>query len=170
MEIFSSTFGANGLGQINLGQQSLDMALQIAADAAGQGDLSNLQVANIGIPLKISGDWLSPSILPDTSALTNMLAGKAVNQVGSLVQEQVGGALGDTAGAALTGVLGSAFGGNNTQTPAPPQAPTSSGTTATAEAATPAAPQEPVTVEDVVEDAVEDAVSDALGGLFGRKK
>ena len=170
MQIFSSTFGANGLGQINLGQQNIDMALQIATDAAGLGQLSNVQVGNIGIPLKISGDWTSPSILPDTSALTNMLAGEAVNQVGSLVQDQIGGALGDTAGSAITGVLGSAFGGNNTQTPAPPQAPTSSGTTATAEAATPAAPQEPVTVEDVVEDAVEDAVSDALGGLFGRKK
>ena len=170
MEIFSSTFGANGLGQINLGQQNIDMALQIATDAAGLGQLNNVQVGNIGIPLKISGDWTSPSILPDTSALTNMLAGEAVNQVGSLVQDQIGGALGDTAGSAITGVLGSAFGGNNTQTPTPPQAPTSSGTTATAEAATPAAPQEPVTVEDVVEDAVEDAVSDALGGLFGRKK
>ena len=169
MQIFSSTFGANGLGQINLGQQNIDMALQIATDAAGLGQLSNVQVGNIGIPLKISGDWTSPSILPDTSALTNMLAGEAVNQVGSLVQDQIGGALGDTAGSAITGVLGNAFGGGGTQTPPPPQAPTSSTTTETQQA-TPEATQEPASVEDVVEDAVEDAVSDALGGLFGRKK
>ena len=177
MKILSSAFGADGLGQINLGQQSLDMALQIAADAAGQGNLNNVQVNNIGIPLRITGDWLSPSIVPDTSALTNMLAGEAVNRVGSLVQDQVGGALGDGAGSALSGVLGNALGGNRNQgqAAAAPSGPAESPAEAAADAtdAPPAeTPPQSVqeTVESAVEDGIEDAVGDALGGLFGRKK
>ena len=171
MKILSSAFGADGLGEINLGQQTIDMALQIAADAAGQGNLNNVQVGNIGIPLRISGDWLSPSIVPDTRMLQNLLAGKAVDRVGSLVQDQVGGVLGDTAGNALTGVLGNALGGgrraptgdSGTTQPTAPTAPELPDTPPPAEAA-------PETVQETVEDAVEDVVGDALGGLFGRKK
>jgi len=174
MKILSSTFGADGLGEINLGQQSLDMALQIATDAAGQGNLNEVQLANIGIPLRISGDWLSPSIVPDTSMLTNLLAGKAVDRVGSLVQDNVGGVLGDTAGNALSGVLGNALGSGN-RTPTEPTEP-SEEASPTAPALTENLPAEAApetvqeTVEDAVEDVVEDVVGDALGGLFGRKK
>ena len=177
MQILSSAFGADGLGQINLGQQSLDMALQIAADKAGQGNLADVQLNNIGIPLRITGDWTSPSIVPDTSALTNMLAGEAVGRVGSLVQDQVGGVLGDTAGNALTGVLGGALGGNRTGEQNRPRPSISNNTPAPTAPQTPASPSpeaQPETpqeaIGDVVEDAVEDAVGDALGGLFGRKK
>ena len=171
MEILSSTFGANGLGEINLGQQSIDMALQIAGDTAGQGQLTNIEIGNVGIPLRISGDWLSPSIVPDTSTLTNMLAGEAIGRVGTLVEDQIGGALGDTAGGAISGLLGNALGGN-TPSSAPRQ-PASAPEEAPAAApeATEPITQETVqeTVQGAVEDKVEDALEDALGGLFGRK-
>lgn len=169
MEIFSSAFGANGLGEINLGQQSLDMALQIASDTGGQGQLSNIEVGNVGIPLRISGDWLSPSIVPDTSMLTDMLAGKAIGRVSSLVDDQIGGALGDTAGGAISGLLGNALGGNTQPAPTPAPAPSSPtvSQSAPSEAPVQAIPE---AVQETVEDAVEDAVGDALGGLFGRKK
>ena len=98
MDILSSAFGAKGSGQIDLGGQTLDMALDIAADKAGQGELVNVQLNNVGIPLRITGDWTSPRIVPDTRMLQRLLAGQAADRVGNLI--------GGDAGEVLSGVLG----------------------------------------------------------------
>jgi len=168
MEMLSSTFGAMGLGEINLGAQSLDMALRIAADKTGQGDLKDVQLNNVGIPLRITGSWTSPRIVPDTGALTKLLAGQTLDRLGNLVGGAGGGLINGAGNAgnvgdAVTGALGGALGNRlGIKPPSEPETP------ATAEPED-EEKKEPETVEDAVEDAVEDLAKDALGGLFGRR-
>lgn len=170
MEMLSSTFGANGLGQINLGGQTMDMALRIAADKTGRGELVDVQVNNVGIPLRITGDWAAPRIVPDTSVLTQMLAGKALDRFGNLV----GNAAGNTPTQdAVTGVLSGVLGNRLNGRPVPPPAGQTPANTSPAGQQPPADPttspsekEEPATVEE----AAEDLAKEALGNLFGRRK
>lgn len=94
MNMVNPVLGARGLGTIGLGDQTLNMGLQFAADRAGQGNLSDVQLNGLGIPLKITGSWTSPRIVPDTQVLTQALVGGQVNR------------LQDAAGGILSGVLG----------------------------------------------------------------
>lgn len=162
MEILSSTFGANGLGEINLGAQTLDMALRVAADKAGKGQLKDVQLNNVGIPLLITGPWASPRIAPDTGALTQLLAGQALDRVGNLIGNS--GANSDVANA-VTGVLGNVLGnrGGGQTVPPPANQPPADG-------AAPADKPEEKKKPETVEEAVEDLAKDALGGLFKRRK
>lgn len=169
MEILSSTFGANGIGEIGLGSQTLDMALRVAADTNARGELKDVQLNNVGIPLKISGSWTSPRIVPDTNVLTQLLAGQALDRFGNLIGETNIGGSGDV-GEAVTGVLSGVIGNrlNRGDTPTPvQQVPTDPNAEPTPEEEE---EKEPETIEEAVEDAVEDIAKDALGGLFGRRK
>lgn len=151
MNMVNPVLGARGLGTIGLGDQTLNMGLQFAADRTGQGNLSDVQLNGLGIPLKITGSWTSPRIVPDTQALTQALVGGQVNRLQDAARGQLGSALGGTAGDILSGVLG---GGSQTA-PADP-----------ADVEDPeAAPAEPTP-----EDRVEEAAREALGGLFGRRR
>lgn len=162
MEMISSTFGANGLGQINLGGQTLDMALRIAADKTGRGDLKDVQLNNVGIPLRITGDWTAPRIVPDTSVLSQMLAGKALDRVGNLLGTATGSTnTKDAVSDVLSGVLGNRQ-QSNSPVPAPAGAPSGN-------SSQPAAQDEKKKPE-TVEETVEDIAKEALGGLFGRRK
>ena len=165
MEMISSTFGANVLGDIGLGAQSLNVALRVAADKTGQGQLQDVQVNNIGIPLRITGNWTSPRITPDTSVLTQLLAGQALDRFGNLIGGGTGGTgdVGDAVTGVLTGVIGNRL--NQGQVPPPAGGAPAPGQTDKTEPK-----KKPETVEEVVEDAVEDIAKDALGGLFGRRK
>lgn len=180
MEMISSSFGANGSGQIDLGGQTLDMLLAIAADKAGQGNLANVQVNNIGIPLKITGDWTSPSIRPDISALQQLLAGKAIDRVGNLIGGDAGslinGALGNRDGQTATpretiegaarerlgNALGGVLGNGGQQTPTPTEGETPAG-----DAAEQPAEAQP---EEQKELTPEERAREALGGLLRPKK
>jgi len=169
MEILSSTFGANGLGQINLGGQTLDMALRIAADTNARGELKDVQLNNVGIPLRITGPWTSPRIVPDTSALTQLLAGQALDRFGNIIG---GGAGNNDVTNAVTSVLGNVIGNNTGARPVPPpinQSPNGQ-PPANGQPEDKTPEKKPETVEEAVEDVVEDLAKDALGGLFGRRK
>lgn len=169
MEILSSTFGANGLGEIGLGGQTLDMGLRVAADTSARGQLKDVQVNNVGIPLRISGPWTSPRIVPDTSVLTQLLAGQALDRFGNLIGDtgvgngNVGGAVTD----ALSGVIGSRLGGGGNNIPPPINQST---TAPEAANAVDESKKEPETIEDLAKDAAKDVARDALGGLFGKRK
>ena len=168
MEILSSTFGANGLGEIGLGGQTIDMALRVAADTSARGELKDVQLNNVGIPLRITGSWTSPRIVPDTSVLTQLLAGQALDRFGNLIggTGAGNGNVGDAVTDALSGVIGNRLGGGNNIPPPVNQAPTAS------EAANAAdeSEKEPETIEDLAKDAAKDVARDALGGLFGKRK
>ncbi len=166
MEIISSTFGANGIGQISLGGQTLDMALRVAADTSARGELVDVQLNNVGIPLRITGPWTAPRIVPDTSVLTQLLAGQALDRFGNLIGGSNAGGnanVGDAVTGVLSGVIGNRLGAGNNVPPPVNQTPAET-TTA------PADKKEPETIEDLAKDAAKDAARDALGGLFGRRK
>lgn len=171
MEILSSTFGANGLGQIDLGAQTLDMGLRVAADTNARGELVDVQINNVGIPLRITGDWTSPKIVPDTSVLTKLLAGQALDRFGNLISGGTIGApenVGDAVTGVLSGVINNRLGGNNNTPPPVTQVPTDPNAQTAADEED--KEDEPETIEEAVEDAAKDIARDALGGLFGRRK
>jgi|GEM_PF-303524 len=177
MEILSSTFGANGLGEINLGGQTLDMALRVAADTNARGELKDVQLNNVGVPLRITGPWTAPRIVPDTSALTQLLAGQALDRFGNIIGGSAGnGDVANTVTDVLGGVLGNRLGGGG---PVPPPVnqpqngqPATNGQPPANGQPTDNKPEDkkPETVEEAVEDAVEDLAKEALGGLFGKRK
>ena len=152
MELLNSALSANGSGLIDLGAQTLDMGLQFAADTSGRGQLSEIQLNGMAIPLKITGSWTSPSVVPDTGALTQALAGQQIDRL----TDQIGGEV----GGALSGLLGNR--GGNAPAPAPANADDNGDPAEDEE-------EEPETPEEVIEDAVEDLARDAIGGLFGRR-
>ncbi|MEO0884112.1 MAG: AsmA family protein [Pseudomonadota bacterium] len=103
MDLINSALSAHGSGTIDLGAQTLNMGLQFAADTTGQGQLSDIQLNGMAIPLKITGTWTSPSIAPDTQVLTRALAGQQIDRLTDSLGGEVGGALsGILGGAGLT--------------------------------------------------------------------
>ena len=170
MEILSSTFGANGIGNISLGGQTLDMALRIAADTNARGELRDVQLNNVGIPLRITGSWTSPRIAPDKSVLTQLLAGSALDRFGNLIQGRTGG--NNDIANTVTGVLGNVLerraGGANIP---PPVNTTSTVVNPTRDPKKEdAKKEEPKSLEDAAKDAAKDAAEEALGNIFGRRK
>ena len=170
MEILSSTFGANGIGNISLGGQTLDMALRIAADTNARGELKDVQLNNVGIPLRITGPWTSPRIAPDKSVLTQLLAGSALDRFGNLIQGRTGG--NNDIANTVTGVLGNVLenraGGANIP---PPVNTTSTVVNPTRDPKKEdAKKEEPKSLEDAAKDAAKDAAEEALGNIFGRRK
>lgn len=164
MEMVSSTFGANGIGKISLGGQSLDMALRVAADKSGRGELKDVQVNNVGIPLRITGPWTAPRIVPDTGALTQLLAGTALDRIGGIIGDAGSNSdVADTVTNVLGGVLGNRIGGGKVPPPVN-EAPT------TAPAEDQPAPKPEDKKPETVEEAVEDIAKDALGSLLRRRK
>ncbi|MEO1406699.1 MAG: AsmA family protein, partial [Pseudomonadota bacterium] len=98
LDLINSAVSASGDGIINLGEQTLNMGLQFAADTSGAGQLSDIQLNGLPIPLRVSGSWTSPSIVPDTRALTQALAGQQIDRLTDSLGGEVGGA--------LSGILG----------------------------------------------------------------
>ena len=165
MEILSSTFGANGLGQIGLGAQTLDMGLRVAADKTARGELKDVQLNNVGIPLRITGSWSSPSITPDQSVLTQLLAGSVLDRFGNLIQGSTGNNdVADTVTSVLGGVIGNSSTGRNIPPAINPASNEPDKKTEEDEK------KEPQSLEDTAKDAAKEAAKDALGGLFGRRK
>jgi AsmA protein len=142
------------------------MALRVAADTSARGELVDVQLNNVGIPLRITGPWTAPRIVPDTSVLTQLLAGQALDRFGNLIGGSNAGGnanVGDAVTGVLSGVIGNRLGAGNNVPPPVNQTPAET-TTA------PADKKEPETIEDLAKDAAKDAARDALGGLFGRRK
>ncbi|MEM8636127.1 MAG: AsmA-like C-terminal region-containing protein, partial [Pseudomonadota bacterium] len=105
LDLVNSALSARGDGTIDLGAQTLNMGLQFAADTTGQGQLSDVQLNGLPIPLRIAGSWTSPSIAPDTGALTQALAGQQIDRLTESLGGDVGGA--------LSGILGNQNGGSD---------------------------------------------------------
>lgn len=182
LEMISSAFGATGSGQIDLGGQTLDMALNIAADKSGQGELVDVQVNNVGIPLRITGDWLSPRIAPDTRLLQRLLAGQAIDRVGNLIggdagnvltgvlggnrNNEEGGSLEDAARDQLGSAIGSVLQGRGN--PADPATEESSDAASPEEEA--AESTEAETEEEEEQSLEEELASEVLGSIFGSRK
>ncbi|MEL7453221.1 MAG: AsmA family protein, partial [Pseudomonadota bacterium] len=157
LDLINSVLSANGSGSINLGQQTLDMGLKFAADTAGQGNLSDIQLNGTAIPLRITGPWTSPSVLPDTGALAQALAGEQIDRLQNVVGDQIGDALGGGLGDAVGGELGSALGGI--------LGGSSNADSEDGESEDGEEEDEEPTTEDIVEN----VAREALGGLFGRR-
>ena len=151
MELLSPILKADWLGQIDLGEQSLDMTMKLAADRTGSGqNLTAVQLNGVAIPLRITGSWTAPRIAPDTQALGSALTSGALDRV-------TGGlSSGSGPGNIISGLLGVPA----TREPAPAQE---------AAPADQAAAEEKEEEEEAVrpEDIARDAARRALGGLFG---
>lgn len=149
-----------GSGKINLAAQTLDVSIVPRLDASGQAGGSSLQLNNVPIPFRISGNWLSPGLSPDMDLLARIVQQDAAARIREEVSDQIGGDVG--------GLLGEMLGtGGSDAAPAPPETPADTETPET-EAPAPAEP-EPRDTDDVVRDAARDAARDALGDLFGRR-
>ncbi|MEM7766517.1 MAG: AsmA family protein [Pseudomonadota bacterium] len=140
----------DGSGKIDLPNQAVDLSIVPSVDeaAAGQGT-QTLAVDGIPIPIRLSGSWFSPSILPDTRLLQQSLQQTALDEVRSRAADRLGG----EAGAILDGVLGTGRSGSEDAAGANGEAE--------GEIETEPAPS--------AEEAVEGLVRDRLGGLFGRQ-
>ncbi|MEL6325005.1 MAG: AsmA-like C-terminal region-containing protein, partial [Pseudomonadota bacterium] len=152
MEFVNPVLGAIGSGRINLGAQTLDMGIQFAADTGGGANLNDIQLNGMPIPLKITGSWASPRVVPDTAALTRALVGGQLDQVENTARDAINEALGDDVGS----IIGDVIGGQRNR--AAPEG-------GEEDAADDEEEEEPATPEDVVED----IAREALGGIFGRR-
>lgn len=147
-----------GSGQIDLGNQTLDVRLRpktVGDNAKG--------LAAFGIPLRFTGPFGAAKPQLDSDFLGQVIQARAAAEAQSLISDRIGGTGGDVVG----GVLGSILGGKS-QTPTPtddtsPTEPTESETPDPSE--TPDASE-----SDDEEPTAEEKVEDALRGLFGRKK
>ncbi|MEL6663936.1 MAG: AsmA-like C-terminal region-containing protein, partial [Pseudomonadota bacterium] len=157
-----------GSGSINLGARTLDVGIVPRLDTSGQGAGNSLQLNNVPIPFRIRGDWLSPSLTPDTQMIQSILRQDVETRARDAIRDEVG----DELGGLLEGVLG-------TPRPARP-APSEPEPASEAETEAPATETEAETEpepaptpaqrpESVVEDLAREAARDALGGLFGNR-
>lgn len=129
---------ATGLGEIDLGNQTIDFRFRPRAKGEGANKL-----AAFGIPLKFSGGFGSASAGLDAEFLTEIITSKAKAEATKRITDNVDGPVGD--------ILGGIIGGGQ---PTEPESETTD--TGTPDADTPAAPPTP-----------EQAVTNALGGLLG---
>lgn len=88
---------AEGVGQIDLGNQRVDFSIRPRLTSSNANDL-----AAFGIPIKVSGRFGEASVGLDTDMIGRIAADRARAKAAALVQDQVGGQLG--------GVLGSVLG------------------------------------------------------------
>ncbi|MBI1251402.1 MAG: AsmA family protein [Alphaproteobacteria bacterium] len=81
-----------GQGDLNIGQQSIDMRITPRAVRSSQGQGGAFDTAGIGVPFRVTGPWGRPSFRPDL--------GDAIR---SRVQEQIQNRLGGALGRSKTG-------------------------------------------------------------------
>ena len=160
-EMISPVLTLEGGGEINLAAQTLNVSIVPTLDTSGQAGGTSLQLNNVPIPFRISGNWLSPGISPDMQMLTRIVQQDATARIRDEITDQIGGDVG--------GVLGQILGTGQSAEPAPAPPPSEEGqanATPVEEPAEDPAARDP---EDLVRDAARDAARDALGGLFGRR-
>jgi len=175
---------AEGSGQIDLGNQTIDFGLRprLTGETASN-------IAAFGIPIEIKGGFGSAKVGLDTDMLGQIAAERARAKAGSLIKDQVGGTVGDILG----GVIGGTTPTSPEPTPAGTETPTTTepkkteevvgdilggllgGNKAPAETPTQSPPSEEVKPEDTkTEEATpkveEPSVEDALLSIFGSKK
>ncbi len=149
----------DGSGSIDLGARTLDIGIVPRLDTAGAGQGSAVQLNGVPIPFRIRGNWMSPSLAPDTQLVQKLLRDDLTRRARDELTDQIGD---DVVGGLLGDVLGK-------PKPAPAAPPASDADDPSAsETAQPDA-EEPAAPEDQLRDAAEDAARDALGGLFGKR-
>jgi len=141
--------GVTGSGQIDLANRTIDIRLVPRLDTSAQGGGSTIGLANIPIPVRISGSWVAPSFGLDSSAVRAELTARARGEVASRITERVGGDVGN--------ILGQIVGGDQPSPPAPAQTPDGEADE----------PEEPRSLEDELKDR---AVDGALGAIFGTQR
>jgi len=157
-----------GSGSINLGARTLDVGIVPRLDTSGQGAGSSLQLNNVPIPFRIRGNWLSPSLTPDTQMIRSILRQDVETRARDAIRDEVG----DELGGLLEGVLGTprpAWPAPSEPEPAPESETEAPATEPEAETEPETAPTPAQRPEDVVEDLAREAARDALGGLFGNR-
>ncbi|WP_162143753.1 AsmA family protein [Hellea balneolensis] len=163
---------ADGSGQIDLGNQTIDFGLRPRLTGESASNLGAF-----GIPIEIKGGFGSAKVGLDTDMLGRIAADRARAEASSLIQEQVGGTARDLLGGLINGGTQGSSGTPNTSGASDPKkteevvgdllggllggsktdANTSSETTPADVEAEKTAPKEP-------------SVEDALLGIFGKKK
>jgi len=171
---------AEGSGQIDLGNQTIDFGLRprLTGESASN-------IAAFGIPIEIKGGFGSAKVGLDTDMLGRIAAERARVKASSLIKEQVGGTVGDILGGVVGGTpSGTQPGTSETETQTTPPKKTEEvvgdilggllgGGTAPQQAPSDPAPntetkqEEPEAKEPETK---EPSVEDALLGLFGKKK
>lgn len=161
---------AEGSGQIDLGNQSIDFGLRPRLT----GETAN-NIAAFGIPIEIKGGFGSAKVGLDTDMLGQIAAERARLEASKLIKDQVGGTVGDILGGVvggtsesgtpksqeeiIGGVLGGILGGGKPANDTPQETPEAgSDSPPSNETNEPSAqPEEP-------------SVEDALLSIFGKKK
>jgi len=171
---------AEGSGQIDLGNQTIDFGLRprLTGESASN-------IAAFGIPIEIKGGFGSAKVGLDTDMLGRIAAERARVKASSLIKEQVGGTVGDILGGVVGGTpSGTQPGTSETETQTTPPKKTEEvvgdilggllgGGTAPQQAPSDPAPntetkqEEPEAKEPETK---EPSVEDALLGLFGKQK
>ncbi|GHA97557.1 hypothetical protein GCM10009069_20560 [Algimonas arctica] len=142
-----------GSGQIDLGNQTLDVRLRpktVGDNAKG--------LAAFGIPLRFTGPFGAAKPQLDSDFLGQVIQARAAAEAKNLISDRIGG----TGGNVVGGVLGSILGGNT-------KTPESTASPAPIETETPDTPEEASESADK-DPTPEEKVEDALRGLFGKKK
>ena len=157
---------AEGGGQIDLGNQSIDFSLRprLTGESASN-------IAAFGIPIEIKGGFGSAKVGLDTDMLGQIAAERARAEASKLIKNQVGGTVGDILGGVVGGtsetdtpksneerigdVLGGLLGGKTTTKETPQEVSEQSPANAT---------------KDQAPQAEEPSVEDALLSIFGKKK
>lgn len=99
-----------GGGEVNLGEQTVDLLLEPRLVAAPRNDL-----ADIPVPIRISGPWSDVATGLDRERAQGLVSAFARDELDDLIDEEVGGRLadelGDELGGAATDALKSILGG-----------------------------------------------------------
>jgi AsmA protein len=143
-----------GSGQIDLGNQTLDVRLRpktVGEKASG--------LAAFGIPLRFSGPFGAAKPQLDQEFLGQVIQARAAAEAQDLITSQIGGTTGDVVGGVLGSILGNKKPALAVETPAPSNTEPES-------APEPESEPEPKPKDETTEDKVENA----LRGLFGGKK
>ncbi|MEE9381254.1 MAG: AsmA family protein [Hyphomonadaceae bacterium] len=158
-----------GLGKIDLGNQSFDLRLKPEFDRDGAGDRGGLMLNGIDIPIRMSGDWSSPSFQLDTDGLQSLLRAELTDAVSSEISDAIGDQLGDEAGGLLSDVLGLPRAQEDTpeeseEDTAPAEAQDETADPNEDETEEETEPEPVPSIEDQLEDRARDALSDLLNG------
>ena len=173
-------FIAEGRGQVDLGNQTLDFRLRPRVTRSDAGGL-----ANFGIPLRFSGPFNGARPSLDQDFLAEIIEARARAEVQDLIRDNIGGTAGD--------ILGQIIGGGQRRpTSTEPETPaqdTNTSNDGSAPAIVPQAPSqetEPTVTGSETDDAAEptdnadeetdndrsdeEVVIDTLRDLFGRRQ
>ncbi len=92
---------AEGSGQIDLGNQTIDFSLRPRLTGESVNNL-----AAFGIPIKVQGGFGSAKVGLDTDMIGNIVAERARAKAATLIQDQIGSSVGGSVGNILGGVIG----------------------------------------------------------------